>query len=104
MLKIANPIKYPLLILIKLNTMKAAIKGKIMCNNIFIILAEELPTTGTKRRAIKREDVKTQIKVIGRYFINSPAIPGQNINGKKAAKVVAVEAIIGRAIFLEAEA
>ena len=39
---------------------------------------------------------------MGRYFMNSPAIPGQKIKGRKAAKVVAVEAIIGRAIFLEA--
>ena len=68
------------------------------------MLAEELPTTGTKRRAINREDVKTQINVIGKYFINSPANPGQKIKGKKAAKVVAVEAIIGNAIFFEAAA
>ena len=95
---------YPLPILIKLKAIKAAIKGNIICSNILIILAEELPTTGTKRSAIKREDVKTQINVIGKYFINSPASPGQKINGRKAANVVAVEAIIGRAIFLEAEA
>ena len=68
------------------------------------MLAVELPTTGTKRSAIKSEDVKTQINVMGRYFINSPASPGQKIKGRKAAKVVAVEAIIGSAIFLEARA
>ena len=93
---------YPLPILNKLNIIKAGIKGNKICNNIFIILAEELPTTGTKRSAIKREDVKTQIKVIGRYFMNSPASPGQKIKGRKAANVVAVEAIIGSAIFFEA--
>ena len=81
--------------------MKAAIKGKILCNNILIILAEELPTTGTKRSAIKSDEVKTQINVIGRYFMNSPARPGQKIKGRNAANVVAVEAIIGRAIFLK---
>ena len=72
-------------------------------NNIWMILLEELPTTGTKRSAIKREDVKTQINVMGKYFINSPASPGQKIRGIKAARVVAVEAIIGRAIFFEAK-
>ena len=45
--------------------------------------------------------VRTQINVIGRYFINSPAKPGQKIKGRNAAKVVAVEEIIGSAIFLE---
>ena len=34
---------------------------------------------------------------MGRYFINCPIIPGQKAKGKKAAKVVAVEAIIGMA-------
>ena len=51
---------------------------------------------------IKRDDVKTHINVMGKYFINSPAKPGQNIKGKKAAKVVAVEDIIGSAIFFDA--
>ena len=40
--------------------------------------------------------------MIGKYFINSPANPGQKIKGRKAAKVVAVEDIIGSAIFLDA--
>ena len=48
--------------------------------------------------------MRTHIKVIGKYFINSPANPGQKIKGRKAAKVVAVEEIIGSAIFLEASA
>ena len=85
-----------------MKAIKAAIKGIIVCNRILIIAAEVTPTTGTNNRAIKREEVKTHINVIGKYFINSPASPGQKINGRKAAKVVAVEAIIGRAIFLEA--
>ncbi len=38
------------------------------------------------------------INVIGIYFMNSPIIPSQRINGKNAAKVVAVDAIIGIAI------
>ena len=58
--------------------------------------------TGTKSKAMNNDEVKTQIRVIGKYFINSPANPGQKIRGRKAAKVVAVEDIIGSAIFLEA--
>ena len=53
------------------------------------------PTTGIKIKAIVNEDVKTASKVTGRKNINSPAIPGQNINGKKAANVVDVDAITG---------
>ena len=52
--------------------------------------------------AINKEEIRTQINVIGRYFINSPAKPGQNIRGRKAAKVVAVDEIIGKDIFFEA--
>ena len=40
----------------------------------------------------------TVLKVKGKYFINSPIIPGQNIKGAKAASVVAVEAMIGQAM------
>ena len=36
--------------------------------------------------------------------MNSPASPGQKIRGRKAARVVAVEEIIGSAIFLDASA
>ena len=56
------------------------------------------PIVGTKTNAISNDAVKVAISVIGKYFINSPIIPGQNISGAKAAKVVAVEAIIGHAI------
>ena len=44
--------------------------------------------------------LSTHIKVIGRYFINSPANPGQKRRGTKAARVVAVEEIIGKCHFL----
>ena len=63
-----------------------------------------VPSTGTNKRAINNEDVSTHINVIGRYFINSPANPGKKRRGTKAASVVAVEEIIGRAIFLDAPA
>ena len=45
--------------------------------------------------ATKRLEDKVTIRVIGKYFINSPIIPGQNIIGKKAARVVIVEPITG---------
>ena len=35
------------------------------------------------------------IRVSGRYFMNSPTSPGQNASGRNAARVVAVEAMIG---------
>ena len=52
---------------------------------------------GTTTSPTKSDEVKVMIRVSGRYFMNSPTIPGQNVNGRKAAKVVAVEAIIGMA-------
>ena len=61
----------------------------------FFIISNYFPTTGIKIKAIVNEDVKTASKVTGRKNINSPAIPGQNINGKNAANVVDVDAITG---------
>src|SRR5690606_38949041 len=49
-------------------------------------------------RAINKEEKSTVESVNGKYIINLPIIPGQKPRGKKAAKVVAVEAIIGHAI------
>ena len=43
------------------------------------------------------EDPRTMIRVIGKNFINSPIIPGQKAREMNAAKVVAVELIIGKA-------
>ena len=51
-----------------------------------------------KIKAINNEALRVAIKVIGRNFMNSPTIPGQKTSGIKAAKVVAVEAIIGQDI------
>ena len=42
------------------------------------------------------------ISVIGRNFMNSPTMPGQNMSGRKAASVVIVEAAIGQAMRLAA--
>ena len=48
-------------------------------------------------RATKRELERVTIRVMGRYFMNSPTIPVQNRRGLKAARVVKVEAMTGRA-------
>ena len=37
------------------------------------------------------------ITVMGRYFMKSPMMPGQNIRGENAAIVVTVEVITGQA-------
>ena len=53
------------------------------------------PITGTKTSAIASEALRVAISVIGMNFMNSPTMPGQNRSGAKAARVVAVEAMIG---------
>jgi hypothetical protein len=60
------------------------------------------PSTGTKISAMASDAVSVATSVIGRNFMNSPTMPGQNSNGRKAAKVVAVEAMIGQAMRLAA--
>ena len=57
------------------------------------------PIVGIKINAMSNEDERTANNVTGRKNINSPATPGQNIRGKKAAKVVKVEANTGINIF-----
>jgi hypothetical protein len=52
-----------------------------------------------KISAIVKDEINTAKSVTGKKNINSPAIPGQKINGKNAANVVDVEAITGTAIF-----
>ena len=47
--------------------------------------------------ATKRDEDRVTIRVMGRYFMNSPMIPGQKTMGKKAASVVRVEPITGQA-------
>ncbi len=56
-----------------------------------------LVSTGLMTKAMNREEDKTMMRVIGRYFMNSPMMPGQMAKGKKAANVVAVEAMMGQA-------
>ena len=56
------------------------------------------PNVGTNNRAIRRDELRTAISVMGRNFMNSPISSGQKASGKKAASVVQVDAIIGQAI------
>ena len=48
-------------------------------------------------RDTKRELERVTMSVMGRYFMNSPTVPVQNRSGLKAARVVSVEAMTGRA-------
>ncbi len=48
-----------------------------------------------KNNATTSDADSVAIRVIGRYFMNSPTMPGQNISGEKAAMRVAVAAITG---------
>jgi hypothetical protein len=62
------------------------------------------PITGRKISATISEAESTKISVRGRLPMNSPATPGQNSIGRKAQSVVAVEAMIGQNMRLEASA
>ena len=50
-----------------------------------------------KNIATINEEPKIADNVIGKYIINSPKVPGHVPSGIKAAIVVAVETIMGRA-------
>ena len=65
----------------------------------FLYIPNICPITGIKKRAITSDEDSIARSVTGRKNINSPAIPGQKINGKKAARVVEVEAKTGINIF-----
>ena len=67
-----------------------------------LALPKYAPKVGTKISAMRSDAVRVAIKVIGRKAMNSPTIPGQKSRGAKAARVVAVEAMIGHAMRLEA--
>ena len=58
-------------------------------------LPMKAPNVGTKMSAMRSDAESVASKVIGRNFTNSPTIPGQKTSGRKAARVVAVEAMIG---------
>ncbi len=62
------------------------------------------PRVGTNTSAITSEADSVAMRVMGRYFMNSPTTPGQNSRGMNAARVVAVEAMMGQAMRLAATA
>ena len=62
------------------------------------VLPMKVPRVGTKIKAMSKDAANVAIRVIGRNFMNSPTMPGQKSKGRKAAKVVAVEAMIGQAM------
>ena len=72
----------------------------IFFSGIFLssILINWETKTELKKIATNNDDPKTIDNVIGRITINCPIIPGQRPKGIKAATVVAVEIIIGKAI------
>jgi hypothetical protein len=53
------------------------------------------PSVGVKNSATASDADSVAIRVMGRYFMNSPTTPGQNRSGEKAAMRVAVAAITG---------
>ena len=56
------------------------------------------PSVGVKKSATASEAESVAISVSGRYFMNSPTMPGQKSSGEKAATRVAVAAITGPAM------
>ena len=64
--------------------------------------AKLVPSTGTNTSAISREALRVASRVMGRNFMNSPTMPGQNSSGANAARVVAVDAMMGQLIRLAA--
>ena len=61
------------------------------------------PRTGRKISAVNRDAISTKISVSGRYDMNSPLTPGQSSIGRKAARVVAVEDMMGQNMRDDAE-
>ena len=56
------------------------------------------PSVGVKKSATASDAESVAISVSGRYFMNSPTMPGQKSSGEKAATRVAVAAITGPAM------
>ncbi len=57
---------------------------------------------GTNSSAMNSDAASVTSRVIGKYFINSPIRPGQNSSGMNTANVVAVDAVMGQAMRLDA--
>ena len=71
-----------------------------MAASFFSVLPKIDPITGINIKAEKRDDTNTRLTINGIHFINWPETPGHKIKGRNAAKVVAVEDIIGHIILL----
>ena len=67
---------------------------------LFSSFIKEAQKTGFITSPTTSEEVNVTIRVIGRYFMNSPIIPGQKIIGANAQRVVSVDAITGIATSL----
>ena len=67
---------------------------------IFSIFMNAATKAGFRIKATNNDEDRTTIKVCGKIFINWPIIPSHINSGTKAAKVVKVDEIIGKAISL----
>ena len=56
------------------------------------------PSVGVNTSAATSDADSVAISVIGRYFMNSPTIPGHSSSGEKAAMRVSVAAVTGPAM------
>ena len=65
-------------------------------------LPSHAPSAGITISAITNEADRVIMIVIGINFIKSPVVSGQKSKGKNTASVVAVDAMIGQAILLDA--
>ena len=85
---------------------KSPVSAAVRLRRASAVLAPVLPkiepSVGTNNNAMTSDAERTAIKVIGKYFMNSPVVPGQNAKGTKAARVVQVDAMIGQAIRIAA--
>ena len=61
------------------------------------VLSISEQSTGLITNATKSEELSVMMSVSGRNFMNSPMRPGQKAMGANAARVVAVDAMIGAA-------
>ena len=62
------------------------------------------PSVGVKTSAATSDADSVAISVIGRYFMNSPTMPGHRSSGKNAAMRVSVAAMTGPDMRLAAKA
>ena len=59
-----------------------------------------LPKVGMKINATSNDELKTANRVTGKKNINSPAIPGQNIRGKRQLELLMLMQALVRTFFV----